>query len=219
MHDGRSELNTGGTLMRVIDWIYESVTSGSIELAENYILKNDGDREKSIDDLVRWHVCYAGLIGFTTGVGGVLNAAVVAPLNVSSVIAIQLRMIAAIAHLRGYSLRDQKVKALVLICLTGSSVGALLQELGYGIGAHVGKELVAAGNKSAAAKNFHRVLGRHLATRLSTSRAAPRIAPIVTGVVGSLVDAGITHGIGSTARVVFKPLHPRTGRLLVRLAA
>lgn len=204
--------------MRVIDWIYEGVTSGSVELAESYLLNNSGDREKSIDDLVRWHACYAGFVGFTTGFGGALNAAVVGPLNISSVIAIQVRMIAAIAHLRGYSLHDQKVKTLVLICLTGSSASALLQDLGYSVGGRLRSKMAASGSQ-AAARNFRGVLGRHLAARLIKTKGTTHILPVVNGVVGSIVDAGFTHGIGTTARVIFKPVHASTGRLLIHQAA
>lgn len=209
--------SSGTSLMRVVDWIYGAITSGSVELAESYIRKNGGDREKSIDDLVRWHICYAGLVGFTTGFGGALNAAVVAPLNISSVIAIQLRMIGAIAHLRGYALTDPKVKTMVLLCLTGSGVTAILQDLGFSIGGRVRKGVIGTTSK-AAAKNFDAVLGRYLTARIAKTKATPSIAPLVNGIVGSLFDAGITHGIGSTARLVFKPSAPRLPLIAAPLA-
>jgi len=101
-----------------LEWIYENVTSGSVELAESYRLKWAGDREQSIGDLIRAHTRYAAMVGFMTGCGGILSAPIAAPLNLSSVIVIQVRMIAAIAHLRGYALTDPKVKTLVFICLT-----------------------------------------------------------------------------------------------------
>ena len=102
-------------IAHALEWVYENATSGSVELAESYRLKWAGDREQSIGDLIGAHMRYAGMVGFMTGLGGLLSAPIAAPLNISSVIVIQVRMIAAIAHLRGYSLTEPKVKTLVLI--------------------------------------------------------------------------------------------------------
>ena len=192
-----------------LEWIYDNVTSGSIDLAESYRLKWAGDRERSIGDLIYTHTRYAALVGFITGFGGILSSAVAAPLNVSSVIIIQVRMIAAIAHLRGYALTDQKVKTLVFICLTGSSAAALLQDLGYG--KKISERVLARGAQITA-KQFNATLGRYLLLRYGAPRYAIRAAPIIGGLVGGAIDAGVTFGIGATAKTLFKPIGQRAYR-------
>lgn len=187
-----------------LEWIYDNATSGSIELAESYRLKCAGDSEQGVADLIRSHVRYAALIGFMTSFGGVLNTPIAAPLNLSSVIVIQVRMIAAIAHLRGYSLHDRKIKTLVFICLTGSSAVALLQELGYGAGRKIGAHLVARGSH-VTAQTFNRTLGRYLAVRYGARKGFARATPIVGGVVGAAIDASVTKVVGTTAKAIFKP--------------
>lgn len=187
-----------------LEWIYDNVTSGSIELAESYRLKCAGDSEQGIADLIRSHVRYAALVGFMTSFGGVFNTPIAAPLNLSSVIVIQVRMIAAIAHLRGYALHDRKVKTLVFICLTGSSAVALLQELGYSVGRKLGVEAVSHGSR-VSLKKFHNTLGRYLALRYGAQKGVARATPVVGGVVGGAIDASMTYGIGATAKVIFKP--------------
>ncbi|QGM97417.1 EcsC family protein [Methylocystis parvus] len=187
-----------------LEWVYDNATSGSIELAESYRLKCAGDSEQGIADLVHSHVRYAAFVGFMTNFGGILNAPIAAPLNLSSVIVIQVRMIAAIAHLRGYALHDRKVKTLVFICLTGSSAVALLQELGYSIGKKLSADAVSHGSRVSIRK-FNNVLGRYLAIRYGTHKGFARATPVVGGIVGGAIDASMTYGIGVTAKAIFKP--------------
>ena len=191
-----------------LEWIYDSATSGSVDLAESYRLKWAGDRERSISDLVHSHVRYAALVGFITGFGGILSTPVAAPLNISSVIVIQVRMIAAIAHLRGYSLNDRKVKTLIFICLAGSSAAALLQDLGYSIGNKISGRVLARGARITAQK-FNATLGRYLILRYGARKCAMQAVPFVGGIVGSAIDASVTAGIGMTARTIFKPFGQR----------
>ena len=197
-----------GMLAVALEWIYENVTSGSVELAESYRLKWAGDREQSIGDLIRAHTRYAAMVGFMTGCGGILSAPIAAPLNLSSVIVIQVRMIAAIAHLRGYALTDPKVKTLVFICLTGSSAAALVQELGFSVGKRISARVLAHGTRITAQK-FNAALGRHLLLRYGARKCAIQAAPLIGGIVGGAMDASVTLAIGATARTIFKPIGQR----------
>ena len=54
-----------------------------------------------------------------TGLGGLITLPVATPANIASVTYVQIRMIAAIAHMRGYDLKDDQVKTFVFVCLTG----------------------------------------------------------------------------------------------------
>jgi uncharacterized protein (DUF697 family) len=191
-----------------LEWVYDHVTSGSVELAESYRLKWAGDREQSIGDLIRAHTRYAAMVGFMTGCGGILSAPIAAPLNLSSVITIQVRMIAAIAHLRGYALTDPKVKTLVFICLTGSSAAALVQELGFSVGKRMSARVLTHGTRITARK-FNAALGGHMLLRYGARKCAVRAAPLIGGIVGGAMDASVTVAIGATAKTIFKPLGQR----------
>jgi uncharacterized protein (DUF697 family) len=148
------------------------------------------------------------MVGFMTGCGGILSAPIAAPLNLSSVIVIQVRMIAAIAHLRGYALTDPKVKTLVFICLTGSSAAALVQELGFSVGKRISARVLAHGTRITAQK-FNAALGRHLLLRYGARKCAIQAAPLIGGIVGGAMDASVTLAIGATARTIFKPIGQR----------
>ncbi|MGO2174028.1 MAG: EcsC family protein, partial [Staphylococcus equorum] len=71
-----------------------------------------------------------GTSGFLTGLGGMITLPVALPANITSVVYVQMRMIAAIAHIRGYDLKDDEVKTLVYLCLTGQTAGDILKDVG-----------------------------------------------------------------------------------------
>ena len=55
---------------------------------------------------------------------------VAGPANVASVLIIQMRMIAAIAVIRGYNLNDNQIQTFVYIALTGKAAGEVLRKAG-----------------------------------------------------------------------------------------
>ena len=72
---------------------------------------------------------YAGAQGFVTNLGGLVTAAVAIPTNVSGLALIECRMVAGIAHLRGYDLDHPNVRDAILLCMLGEdTVGDLRQE-------------------------------------------------------------------------------------------
>ena len=112
--------------MQVLDWAYDKACNGVVgldsaqELAAPY-LNGDGELVDKVNALIRWQNTKAGTSGFITGLGGIITLPVAIPANISSVIFIQVRMIAAIAHMGGYDLKDDRVKTLVYTCLTGNA--------------------------------------------------------------------------------------------------
>lgn len=50
------------------------------------------------------------------------------PVNLTSVLYIQLRMIAGIAHICGYDIKQDEAQTLYYICLTGNSASELLKK-------------------------------------------------------------------------------------------
>ena len=57
--------------------------------------------------------------GFVTNIGGVATLPVAIPANIAGVAIVQMRMVAAIAHLRGYDLNDNRVRTALVMCLLG----------------------------------------------------------------------------------------------------
>lgn len=82
-------------------------------------LKRTKNHEAAIGALVTQHVSLAGAQGFVTNLGGVVTALVAVPANIAGTAILQCRMVAAIAHLRGYSLDDNRVRSAILMCMLG----------------------------------------------------------------------------------------------------
>ena len=103
-------------MMNLLDVCYDKALQGVLpveksieELAEDYLAKTNS-REKAIDNLIGYQTVLCGTNGFITGLGGLLVLPVVIPANVAGVIYVQLRMIAAIAHINGYDIYSDQVR-------------------------------------------------------------------------------------------------------------
>ena len=87
--------------------------------AEAQLREQHGNVERAIHEVIENHVRYAGAQGFVTNVGGLVTAAVAIPANITGLALVECRMIAGIAHLRGYDLDDPRVRNAILVCLLG----------------------------------------------------------------------------------------------------
>jgi hypothetical protein len=103
--------------------------SSAYKLADDYSGGTDA-LDKRIDRLIRFQDVKAATSGFVTGLGGLITLPVTIPANISSVLFVQLRMIAAIAIMNGYDVKDDQVKTLCYVCLTGSGAEELLKNTG-----------------------------------------------------------------------------------------
>lgn len=97
-------------------------------MAADY-LKHD-DVETAISKLITYQTSKAGISGFITGFGGVLVMPLTIPANITSVILVQMRMIATIAYMRGYDLKSDQVQTFVYASLTGTSVADIAKKAG-----------------------------------------------------------------------------------------
>ncbi len=199
------------TVMRVLDWAYEKALSGmpgldsASQLAVSFMDKEGTLREKA-NSLIRWQNAKAGTSGFVTGIGGLMTLPVAIPANLASVLYIQIRMIAAIAHMGGYDLRDEKVKTLVYMCLVGNFAKDILQETGI----RLGTKFTAIAIERISEKSLLIINQRVGFLLLTTSGTKGMInlgkaVPIVGGIIGGSIDVAATNTIGNMARNTFLP--------------
>ena len=175
--------------------------------AEKQLAEQRGRVDRAVHEVIENHVRFAGAQGFVTNLGGVVTAAVAIPANITGLALIQCRMIAGIAHLRGYDLDDPRVRNGVLACLLGEDeidnlvrkrrlpappmalATALVHDpdLDRLISAEVASDLIA------------RVAGKRLATTVG------RRVPVVGGLVGASADGFTTWRVGRYADREFLP--------------
>ncbi|MGD9962221.1 EcsC family protein [Nocardioides sp.] len=174
---------------------------GAAAAAEALLSAHHGDVAKATKEIIDKHVRYAGAQGFVTNLGGLVTAVVAIPTNVTGLALIQCRMIAAIAHLRGYDLDDPRVRNAILISMLGSE----------GVDRLVKKKKLPAPPMAVATAPAHDpdldvVISAEVASELVTRIAGKRLAtvvgrrvPVVGGLFGLSADAYVTWRVGRYA--------------------
>lgn len=215
-----SEDQSGEITKKIVDaisWAYDRVIEednfglpGAVRLANEY-LGQENNVEAAIESLINWQTIQAGTVGFVTGLGGFLTLPVALPANLASVLYLQLRMIATIAHLRGYDINSDKVRTLAIACLVGSSVGDLLKDVGINVGTKLTQQAIKR-VPGAALVRINQAVGFRLATKAGSTGAVnlSRLVPFVGGVVSGAFDAATTRAIGAAATTLFLSANQET---------
>ncbi len=184
---------------------------GAAKAADERLGECDGDVEKAIGKLIESHARLAGAQGFLTNLGGLVTMAMTVPASISGQALLQCHLVAGIAHLRGYSLSDPRVRNAVLACVLGDdAVKSLVKqhrlpgppmviatapqhdpELDQRIATEVATELIT----QVAGKRTVAVVGRRV--------------PVIGGGVGALTDGYHTYRVGRYAAKELKQ-RPRT---------
>jgi len=197
-------------MMKLLDVCYDKALQGVLpgeksieELAEDYLAKTNS-REKAIDKLIGYQTVLCGTNGFITGLGGLLVLPVAISANVAGVIYVQLRMIAAIAHINGYDIYSDQVRTIAYTCLTGSSAANVLKNTGIKIGEKVAINAIKKIPVEVLVK-INQQVGFRLVTKFGQKGLVNfgKMIPLVGGVVGGAFDTGMTLTIGNIAKKVF----------------
>ena len=205
-----SDSDNHSFMMQLLDKAYDAAVSGSVpgtdsaeDLARDY--QNDYDEPlKAAEALVRWQNVKAGTSGFVTGLGGLITIPVALPANITSVIYVQIRMIAAIAKIGGYDLHDDRVKTLVFVCLAGNSAKDVLKNAGISVATAAAKGLIKQIPKTVIGQ-INKAVGFRLITKFGTKGAVNlgKAVPFIGGVLGAAMDTAATNAIGNVAIKTF----------------
>jgi hypothetical protein len=179
--------------------------------ADKQLAEQRGDVDNAIHEVIENHVRYAGAQGFLTNLGGLATMAFTVPTNISGLALVECRMIAGIAHLRGYDLDDPRVRNAVLVCLLGEEpVRRLVSEQ------KLPAPPMALATAPAHDPSLDRVISAEVAADLVAKVAGKKLAvtvgrriPLVGGLVGMGADGYATWKIGRYADRELLPLARR----------
>lgn len=99
-------------MLTILDSLYGQVVNGVPkvskpveELAKDYLIKADST-DKAVKELAKYQIAKCGTSGFVTGLGGLITLPAALPANVTSVLYIQLRLVAAVAYIGGFDIKS-----------------------------------------------------------------------------------------------------------------
>ncbi|MEI2715274.1 MAG: EcsC family protein [Nocardioides sp.] len=184
---------------------------GARAAAEEQRREQKGNAERAIHEVIENHVRLAGAQGFVTNLGGLATATIAIPANITGLALIQCRMIAGIAHLRGYDLDDGRTRNAILIALLGEEqVNDLIKKR------KIPAPPMALATAPAHDPSLDPIVSAEVASDLITRVAGKRMAatvgrrvPLVGGLVGAGADGYSTWSIG---RYADRELLPRPRR-------
>lgn len=197
-------------MVTVLDELYGKVISGvpkvskPVEILANDYLTKNSSPEKAAKELTKYQIAKCGTSGFLTGLGGIITLPVAIPANVSSVLYVQLRMVAAIAYMGGFNIQSDQVQTLAYACLTGSAIADVLKQTGIKIGEKIA---VAAIDKipGKVLTSINQKVGFRLITKFGTKGAVNlvKLVPVAGGLIGGAIDIGSTNIIARNAYNIF----------------
>ncbi|HJE51913.1 MAG TPA: hypothetical protein K8V15_08045 [Tessaracoccus flavescens] len=185
--------------------------------AAKELLGKRGDAEAAIQRMLQSHVAMAGGQGFATNWGGFLVSLAMIPANIAASTFLQARLVAGIAHLRGFELSDQRVRTAILMVMLGPGGNAELISKGV----LPSSPLVVATAPVFDARLDGQV-SRALLDRAMNQVTGKRLGvwvgkriPFVGGGVGAAVDGWATHVIGQHALKEFPSRRPKLAAAVV----
>lgn len=205
----QEEEEKGAKMLEVMDWAFEKANGNipglgtSHEMAEKYLQKY-GSVNAAIDHLVNWQITSAATAGFVTSFGGLATMPITLPANIAGVMAIQLRMIGAIAELGGFHENTEEKKTGMYLCLLGSQAGNVLSKTA---GQFAVKFATASLKKlpGTVLTKINQAVGFRLVTKFGEKGLVNihRAIPVLGGIVGGSVDALSTYAIAKAAKALF----------------
>ena len=162
--------------------------------------------EGAVDAVVRQHLKLGAAGGFVTGLGGFITMPVALPVNVLEFYLVATRMVAAVASLRGYDIKQPEIRSAVLLTLVGADAEDLLAKAGVLSTGRL-SNLAAQRLPGPALMVVNKAVGFRLLT-MAGKKSLTRLGkgvPMVGGVLGAGLDTYLLTRIASQAKHEFPP--------------
>jgi len=193
----------GGALRQVIEIAIDGYgrMPSATAVAARHLQRQGGSIDDAMSSIIDHHIRLASAQGFVTNIGGLAALPVAIPANITGVAIVQVRMVAAIAHLRGYDLDDHRVRTALVMCLMG----------GEQVAKHIAEGTLPTSPMAVAtAPVFDPELDKQVADEVITDLAARiggknlalaivKRVPLMGGGVSAVMDGFATYQIGRYA--------------------
>ena len=196
-------------ILKSLDWAYSKAINGvpgldSAQDIANDFSQREGTLIDKVNSLIRWQNTKAGTSGFVTGLGGLLTLPVTLPVNITSVMYVQIRMVTAIAIMGGYNVKDDRIRTLVYSCIAANSIAEVAKDFGLSLS---NKLLIKAIKKipTEVIKRINQAIGFKLLTKFGQKGVSNlgKTIPFIGGIINAAFDVVATNTIGNIARDTF----------------
>lgn len=197
-------------IMAMLDKLYDNSIQGIpkvsppiSKMAEDYLSKSKGV-DAAAKSFIKNQIAKCTTSGFLTGLGGLITLPVAIPANISSVLYVQMRMIACLAHMGGYDTNSDQVQTLVYACLAGISVDQVVKQVGIQVGVKTATAMVKKIPGTVLTK-INQKVGFRLLTKFGTKGVINigKAIPVVGGVISGGFDFAETKVIANRAYRMF----------------
>ena len=193
-------------MTKTLNWAYDKALNGlpgtptSQDLGDSY-LKRYNDRDIAIDMLIKWQVAKCATSGFVTGLGGLITLPVAVPADLAVTFYVNIRMVAAIAHIHGHDIHDDQTRTAVFLCLVGDAVGEVLSKAGVKFTEKFARAQLMR-MSAGILKKINQAVAFKLATKFGQKGIINlfKLVPILSGVVGGTVNGLTCKGLGKVAK-------------------
>lgn len=201
---------TQAEIMQLLDKLYDQSVHGiakvspPIEVLANNYLEKSKDTPTAAKKFINYQIAKCTTSGFLTGLGGLITLPVAIPANVGSVLYVQMRMIACLAHMGGYDTNSDQVQTLVYACLAGISIDQVLKQTGIKFGNKFAMAMVKKIPGETLGKINHKV-GFKFLTKFGNKGVINigKTVPVVGGIIGGGFDFVETKAIANRAYKMF----------------
>lgn len=197
-------------IMQLLDKLYYQATQGlakvspPISVLANDYLGKSSDVDTAAKKFVKYQIAKCTTSGFVTGLGGLITLPVAIPANIGSVMYVQMRMIACLAHMGGYDTRSDQVQTLVYACLAGISIDQVIKQAGIQFGTKLTMAMVRKIPGTVIVK-INQKVGFRFVTKFGTKGVINigKTIPVVGGMIGGGFDFVETKIIADRAYKMF----------------
>ena len=206
MENTKKKIITQEEMLNILGMCYEKTLKGiphvspAVEDFTAEYLDKYPTKEKACKAMIKNQIIKCTTSGFITGFGGVITLPVTLPANVTSVLYVQMRMIASTAYMAGMDLNSDVTQTFVYACLAGVAVNELIKQAGIKIGLKLTTALI----KKIPGKVLTKInqkVGFRLVTKFGTKGIINmgKLVPGVGAVIGGGMDLIETKAIGERA--------------------
>ncbi len=110
------------------------IVSPNVEDMANDYLRKYATKELACQAMLKNQITKCTTSGVITGFGGIITMPVTLPANVTSVLYVQMRMIACVAYMAGFQLDSDETQTFVYACLAGVAVNELVKQVSIKLG-------------------------------------------------------------------------------------